>query len=151
MPALAERLAGAPQTSRERGAGPLEQRTTAFARGEFALVGDASGYVDAITGEGLSIAFHQAFAVVDAIERGDLEHYEVAARRIVALPNLVTRLLLFVERRPALRRRFVAAMAADSVLFSRLLAVHARQMPPGRFAVTGLARLAWRLLAASST
>ncbi|MDX1644573.1 MAG: NAD(P)/FAD-dependent oxidoreductase, partial [Thermoanaerobaculia bacterium] len=50
FPALAARLAGATVSSRDRGAGPLEQRVRAVAAGRVALVGDASGYIDAITG-----------------------------------------------------------------------------------------------------
>ncbi len=37
-----------------------------------ALVGDASGPRDAITGEGLALSFHQAVALVEAMAAGDL-------------------------------------------------------------------------------
>jgi len=53
-----------------RGAGPLRQRTAARVRNHVMLVGDASGYVDAITGEGLRLGFDQARAAVAAITSG---------------------------------------------------------------------------------
>jgi flavin-dependent dehydrogenase len=145
FPALAARLAGRPVTSRDRGAGPLRQRVRGVVRGSLALVGDAAGYVDAITGEGLSLAFQQAAALVAAAAGGDLAAYAAAHRRLGRVPDTLTRLLLAVERRPALRRRAVRALAADPALFSRLLAIHARQLPPTAFGPASAARLAWRL------
>lgn len=142
FPALARRLGGAPAASRDRGLGPLEQRTRGVYRGRVALLGDASGYVDALTGEGLSLAFHQAHALAAALAAGDLEPYAAACRRLRRLPDRLTRLLLAVERRPRLRRRVIAALAADPELFSRLLAIHARQRPPASLGLGGLLRLA---------
>ena len=69
-PELAARVAGAEPASELRGAGPFRQRTRARTEGRVLLVGDASGYVDAITGEGLRLGFEQARAAVDAIVRG---------------------------------------------------------------------------------
>ena len=69
-PRLAERLRGAEPASELRGAGPLRQQTTARTAGRVMLVGDASGYVDAITGEGLRLGFDQARAAIAAITSG---------------------------------------------------------------------------------
>jgi len=110
-----------------------------------ALVGDASGYVDAITGEGLALAFHQAFSLVEAIEAGNLGLYARAHRRHRRLPDAMTRALLFAERRPWLRRRAIAALAADPPLFRLLLGVHARTHPPSAVGFRGALRLAWGL------
>jgi flavin-dependent dehydrogenase len=158
FPALRRRLAGAPAASRDRGCGPLAQRPRRVARGRIALVGDASGYLDAITGEGLSLAFHQAFALVDtigAIDAGtarDLVPYERAHRRLRRLPEALIRLLLAAERRPWLRRRAVRALAADPGLFERLLGLHAGSLPVSALGVSGTlrlgGRLAWRLASA---
>ena len=145
FPRLAARLAGREVLSRDRGAGPLRQRVRGVVRGNVALVGDASGYVDAITGEGLSLAFHQAGALARALAAGDLAPYAAAQRRLGRLPDGTTRLLLAVERRPFLRRRAVRALAADPALFSRLLAVHAREAPLASLGWSGAARLVWRL------
>jgi flavin-dependent dehydrogenase len=145
FPRLAARLAGAPAVSRDRGAGPLERRPRAVWRGNLALVGDASGYLDAITGEGLALAFHQAEALVEALRGGDLAPYAAAHRRLRRLPDAFIALLLAVERRPWLRRRMIRALAAEPALFSRLLGVHARSVPLAEFGVRGAARLAWGL------
>lgn len=77
-PALAERLAGASPASELRGAGPLRQLTRRRTLGRVVLVGDASGYIDALTGEGMRIGFAQARAAVAAIVAGDPEAYERA-------------------------------------------------------------------------
>ena len=145
VPRLAERLAGAEPASKDRGCGPLRQRVRGVTRGRLALIGDAAGYVDAITGEGLSIAFHQAEALAEAIKAGDLQRYARRCRRIAALPDAMTRLLLFVERRPTLRRRVIRALAREPSVFSRLLAVHCRAVPVRRGFETA-PRLLWRLV-----
>ena len=150
FPRLAARLAGREVLSRDRGAGPLRQRVRGVVRGNLALVGDASGYVDAITGEGLSLAFHQADALARALAAGDLAPYAAAHRRLGRLPDGTTRLLLALERRPGLRRRAVRVLAADPALFSRLLAVHAREAPLASLGWTSAARLAWRLAKAGA-
>src|SRR5690606_20379056 len=51
VPALAARLDGAEGATALRGAGPFRQRAAQVRHGRVLLVGDASGYVDAITGE----------------------------------------------------------------------------------------------------
>lgn len=162
FPALARRFVGRPVISDDRGAGPLLQRVRGVVRGGIArdgaadgaagglaLVGDAGGYVDAITGEGLSLAFAQAEALVAAVVAGDLAAYAAAHRRLGRVPNTLTRLLLAVERRPALRRRAIRALAAEPALFSLLLAIHARERPATAFFPAGAARLAWRLATAA--
>ena len=40
-----------------------------MSRGNVALIGDASGTVDAITGEGLCLAFSQAMVLAECLER----------------------------------------------------------------------------------
>jgi flavin-dependent dehydrogenase len=148
FPGLATRLDGAPAASRDRGAGPLLQRPRGVCRGNVALVGDASGYVDAITGEGLAVALHQSAALIEALAAGDLARYASRHRRIGRLPDNMTALLLAVERRPWLRRRMVRALAAEPALFSRLLGIHARALPPARLGIDGALRLVYRLVTA---
>ena len=76
IPALAGRLRRAEPASTLRGAGPFRQRTTRRTHGRVMLVGDASGYVDAITGEGLRVGLSQAEAAVAAIAAGRPGSYE---------------------------------------------------------------------------
>lgn len=143
---LRRRLENAPLASKDRGAGPFLQRVKARSQGRVALVGDAAGYVDALTGEGLGLAFHQALALARALEVGELHSYEADCRRIVRAPEALTKATLLLSRFPRLRPKVVRVLAGDSALFSRLLAVqnHDRDLWPS--AALDLARLGGRLL-----
>lgn len=68
LPELADRLGDAAAVGPTLGAGPLRQRTTARTHGRVRLVGDASGYVDALTGEGLRVGLAQARAAVATLD-----------------------------------------------------------------------------------
>lgn len=148
FPRLAARLGAAAATSVRRGAGPLYRLARTVRRGRVFLVGDAAGYLDAITGEGLALGFQQARALVAAVTEDRPEAYERSVRRLTATPFGLIRLLLFAERRPWLRRRMVAALANDPELFARLLAVHAREASAREVGLGGAARLIGGLLAA---
>ena len=82
IPDLAARLEGARLLSSRRGAGPFRQRTRARTAGRVLLVGDASGYVDAITGEGLRLGFAQALSAVGCVVAKDPHRYEREWTRI---------------------------------------------------------------------
>ncbi|HSS75365.1 MAG TPA: NAD(P)/FAD-dependent oxidoreductase [Thermoanaerobaculia bacterium] len=148
FPALKKRVEGAPVASGDRGMGPLRQQVRAVTQGRVALVGDAAGYLDAITGEGLAVTLHESAALVEALLAGDLSRYTAAHRRINRLPNFMTSMVLALEPRPGLRRRVLRALAAEPSLFARLLGIHARTLPPRDIGFEGALRLAWRLVAA---
>jgi flavin-dependent dehydrogenase len=147
FPELARRLVGAELTGRERGAVTMMQSFRHVQRGNIALVGDASGSVDAITGEGLSLGFRQAMALADALKRGDLSGYEAAHRRMARRPALMGKLMLVLDGRAWLRERAIRAMARDARVFERLLEVHVGTKSRAHLAVTG-AMLGWRLVGA---
>lgn len=111
FPRLAPRLDG-PTVTSVRGAGPLRQCSERRVAGRVLLVGDASGYVDALTGEGIALGLAQARAAVDAVAAGRPHRYELAWRRLGWRHDLLTRALLSATRRPALRDRVVPAAAA---------------------------------------
>ena len=71
IPALASRVGGAAAASTLRGAGPFHQRTRRRRVGRVLLAGDSSGYVDAITGEGIRVGLAQAEAAIDCIAADD--------------------------------------------------------------------------------
>jgi flavin-dependent dehydrogenase len=110
FPALCDRLPDSGVTS-VRGAGPLLQRTSARVSGRVLLVGDAAGYVDALTGEGIAVAVACAGALVDCVVADDPGAYErrwlAASRRYRA----ITSSLLWARRRPALAQRIVPLAA----------------------------------------
>jgi len=147
FPQLAQRVGSAEVTGHERGAITMTQKLRHVQRGNVALVGDASGSVDAITGEGLSLGFRQAMALADALERRDLNRYEAAHRRLLRRPALMGRLMLVLDGRPRLRERAIRAMARDAQVFARLLAVHIGAKSQVHLAATG-AMLGWRLVGA---
>jgi len=95
---LRERLADASPTTPTKGAGPLRQHATSQSRGRVLLVGDASGYVDAITGEGLRLGFEQARAAVDAITGG--ADYDAAWRRVTREFRVLTSGLVWAAQSP---------------------------------------------------
>ena len=145
FPELHERLARAEQVSNERGAITATRRLRSVFRGRVALVGDASGSVDAITGEGLCVAFHQALALVDAIEREDLPEYARAHRRIARRPTFMADFMLLMDRWPLLQTRALQVFAKRPEIFAQLLAMHVGQLPIVDFAAASLG-LAWRML-----
>lgn len=111
FPALAARLSGLHPVAGVLGAGPLRQRTTRRRVGRVVLVGDASGYVDALTGEGISLGLAHARAAVAAIASGDLAGYEREWRRVSRRYAVLTGALLYAAQ-PAWSRRAIVPSAA---------------------------------------
>ena len=124
FPALQRRLESAPKLSSERGSVTASRRLQRVYRGHVALVGDASGSVDAITGEGLCLAFRQAAALADALESGDLAAYQRQHRKIARRPQWMARVLLSLGDHAVARRIALLAMQAQPKIFSALLAAH---------------------------
>lgn len=117
FPELQERLAGVPVQSAVRGAGPLRQRSHRRVEGRVLLVGDASGYVDALTGEGIALGLAHAHAAVAAIRKERPQTYERAWRRASWRYALLTHALVQSTRTAWMRRRIVPAAAALPPLF----------------------------------
>lgn len=105
-----------------RGAGPLLQRTSARTAGRVLLVGDAAGYIDALTGEGIAVALATARVLVDCVVADDPGAYERrwldASRRY----RTITSSLLWARRRPILASRIVPLAAGLPRVFGA--AVH---------------------------
>jgi flavin-dependent dehydrogenase len=131
FPALVARLADAPADSRPRGAGPFSQWSRSRVADRFVLVGDAAGYVDPITGEGVSMAFACAQALGEILPgalrrsatRESLFPYERAFAREFRRYALVCRSVLGLARRPRLRRPLLRFLSEHPRLFDRLIAV----------------------------
>jgi flavin-dependent dehydrogenase len=75
--------------------------------GRVLLVGDSAGYVDALTGEGLSLAFGCAQAAVARIAAGDLAAYERDYARITRRYRWITSALLWATQYSPVRERVV--------------------------------------------
>jgi len=120
FPELIQRLGAAP-AGRLRGAGPLEQRVRGVLAPGVALVGDAAGYLDALSGEGLALGFGSALALMGRFAAGELWRYPRDHRRITASYYRMTWLLLALARRPRCRAFAVRYLSRHPRLFSALL------------------------------
>jgi flavin-dependent dehydrogenase len=96
----------------ERGCGPLRQVVQRRVAGRVLLVGDAAGYEDALTGEGISLAVKQAGAAVAAIVEDRPQSYEQQWRRITRPYRLLTRGLVLSTAPRIGRRAIVPASSA---------------------------------------
>jgi menaquinone-9 beta-reductase len=100
-PELAARVADAAPLSELRGAGPFRQRRRARVAGRVLLVGDASGYIDALTGEGIRIGLAQARVAIAALAAGDPASYERSWRRVTREFRMLTAPLAALAASPA--------------------------------------------------
>ncbi|MBE1878915.1 NAD(P)/FAD-dependent oxidoreductase [Myceligenerans pegani] len=117
FPELRARLAGA-WAGPVLGAGPLRRRSRRRAAGRVRLVGDASGYVDALTGEGIRVGLAQADAVVRHLD--DLVAYERAWRSVTRDYRTLTTGLLAWASSPA-RGAIVPAAARAPWLYGTVV------------------------------
>jgi flavin-dependent dehydrogenase len=121
FPRLAHHLRGA-NPGRARGAGPMRQVVSRRVAGRVLLVGDAAGYEDALTGEGVSLAVKQAAAAVGAIADNMPASYESDWHRITRDYRLLTRGLVLTTVPTAARRAIVPACTLLPGVFEQ--AVH---------------------------
>ncbi|GHE61696.1 oxidoreductase [Streptomyces spiralis] len=119
--ALAARLPPEKAVTAVRGAGPLRQKARTRAHGRVLLVGDAAGYIDALTGEGLSLALTGAEALVANLRRSTPSRYETDWSRATRRHRLLTELLVGARQRPALAPRIVPAAACLPRLFTAVV------------------------------
>ena len=129
----------------ERGAVSVTRKLARVCSGRVALIGDASGGVDAITGEGLCLAFKQAALLGDCLASGNLAPYQAGHRVLARRPALMARMMLLLEQRAKLRGRVMHAFTTEPKLFARMLATHVGAVSPMDVATNGLA-LGWKML-----
>jgi flavin-dependent dehydrogenase len=146
-PDLKLRLTDEALGSRERGIVSYMHSLRAVHKDHVALVGDASGGVDAITGEGLRLAFRQAAALAVALEQNNLQNYAEAHRKLARRPMMMGHILLTLSRGERFRARVVQEFAKNPKLFSQFMAIHSGDMAPAQLFYTGAA-LGWRLVTA---
>jgi flavin-dependent dehydrogenase len=121
IPRLTQHLTSAKSTSKLRGAGPLRQDVRARSVGRVLLVGDAAGYVDALTGEGLRVGFAEAEAAVGAVVANDPKAYEAEWQRITRSYRWLTNGLLWASSNPIIRPLIVPAAQTLPSVFRRLV------------------------------
>lgn len=117
FPELRDRIAGRPHDP-DRAAGPLRQRVSSRAAGRVLLVGDAAGYVDALTGEGLGLAFGAAELLVKSVVAERPESYDRQWRQMTLRYRALTAALLAASSHATLRSGIVPAAAALPSMFT---------------------------------
>ena len=133
FPTLANRLRGVSPSDEIRVVGPLHQRTLFAGKGRTLLIGDAAGYLDAITGEGISNALEQAL-LLDSL-MGEVKnpkewnqlvnHYRIQQPKLLRKYYFLTRLTLLLHRRPWLTELVVQTFAKIPGLFDQILSLQA--------------------------
>jgi len=111
FPALEERVHGRPHGP-DRAAGPLRQKVSSRTAGRVLLVGDAAGYVDALTGEGLGLAFGAAELLVNCVIADRPGDYDRQWRQMTRRYRLLTAALLRASASAPFRSRIVPAARA---------------------------------------
>jgi len=121
FPALRERLGSARAVTAVLGAGPLRQRVRSRTAGRVLLVGDAAGYVDALTGEGIAVALRTSAELVRCILADRPASYDRAWQRVSWERRLLTASLLWARDRPLLAPRIVPAATRLPAVFTTIV------------------------------
>ena len=129
FPAVRARLGRSGHDSSTAGAGPFPRTARARAVDRLVLMGDAAGYVDAITGEGLSLAFEGALALGRALPGAlaagatatALAAWTRGEERRFARYAATARLVLGLARRPSARRAALGFLARHPRVFDGLV------------------------------
>ncbi len=142
FPALTERLTDAPAVDTALAAGPMERHTIRQLTDGVLLIGDAAGYLDALTGEGISLALAQALALDETVvpilvesgrkeilPRRDLLAYEQAYQAMIRPYYQVTHLALWLSHHPSLLEQAVTFLSRQPALFQSLLSANMGSIP----------------------
>ncbi|MFI9467191.1 NAD(P)/FAD-dependent oxidoreductase [Streptomyces sp. NPDC052492] len=121
FPGLAARLPPHAAVTPVRGAGPLRQRSRTRVHGRILFVGDAAGYVDALTGEGVCLALTGARALVTNLCRGTPGRYDADWSRATRRYRILTDLLVRARQQPALGPHIVPVAARLPRLFGAVV------------------------------
>lgn len=122
-----------------RGAGRLWQNVQSVIAPGVVLIGDAAGYMDAITGEGISLALEEAEAAASLgsllkqeglLSVEQLRAFDAAYKRITSNYRLTTRWLLRLSTRPRTVKFVVGILSARPWLMQALLSVNMGTMRP---------------------
>jgi flavin-dependent dehydrogenase len=140
-PDLAESLDGAEQSSELAGQMPLESRARRGVRPGMALLGDAAGFIDPVTGSGMAQALISAELLATTIARegrldaawDTLQDFDRRRRVLLRDTSLLTRFVLGMARRPFWAQQTLRLMNASPDLYGHLVGVAGgtRSLLPG--------------------
>ena len=123
LPAVAERLRHSQRLSAIRGAAPIGHRVARAGGRGWMLVGDAAGFIDPFTGEGIYRALRSARAAAEALAAGDegaADRYRAARRRAFAAKDALTWLVQGMLVAPPLMSHALRRLAARPELAATL-------------------------------
>lgn len=157
FPRLSVSLQGAEPSAGARAIGPMHQVARSPVSDGVGLVGDASGYLDAITGEGISLALAQVQALYDSIgpwmlsndrvpTARELQGYSRRISGMVRQHQSITRLVLFLSRKPRLAERAIKGLGRQPQLFRWLLSANMGAVPAASIPKLEIVRLATALV-----
>jgi flavin-dependent dehydrogenase len=118
FPALVERLRRVEGT-KTMAAGPFRHGNLKRVDGRVLFVGDASGYVDALTGEGIAVGLAQAKVAVESLIADRPGNYESQWRKVSRRSRGLTRALLFASSQDFIRGRLVRTAERHHRIFDR--------------------------------
>jgi flavin-dependent dehydrogenase len=118
FPALAARLARGEAVSTARGATSMRQRVRSRVAGRVLLVGDAAGYIDPLTGEGIAISLAAATELVGCLARDRPQDYERAWQRVTRRSRWITSGLLWARQQPGVGQAVVPLAARLPTVFA---------------------------------
>ena len=128
-PELAKRLEGAEQTTPLLATSPLAAQARSGVTPGFVLLGDAAGFLDPITGGGMTQALMTAELldryIPDSVSQDDswLWKFERARRALLFDYRILTRMVLWLADHPRLGQRLFWMMDALPSCFSHLIGV----------------------------
>jgi flavin-dependent dehydrogenase len=126
-PVLAERLEGAEQVTQLMGRSPLAARARAGVAPGMALLGDAAGFLDPITGGGMTQALMTAELLARYVKRGLravdkwLGDFERERRALLRDYRMLTEAVLWLAHHPWPGRKVVSVLHRWPALFSHLM------------------------------
>lgn len=135
-----------------RATGPLRNASRRPVADGVLLVGDAAGFTDGITGEGMSNALLSAEIAArvldEALAAGRLDCeslmlYAHERHRLVRDTEWLTEVVLWGIQRRWLVKRVVGRLASHPALFDRLLAIESGQATFASVGLSGWLELAW--------
>ena len=104
--------------------GPFWYRASTLAQGGVFLIGDAAGFTDPITGDGVATGLRQARAFAAALgSRNPERAYRQAHRRLTKDPRRVAALFLRLSRTPALVERAIRSQHRAPQTLTTLLGI----------------------------
>jgi flavin-dependent dehydrogenase len=112
-------------------AGPFPASATRAWRSNLLLAGDAAGFFDGISGEGMSLALVSAQQCAQAVHAylsdGREKHfaaYDRRRRHLARNSTLLARLSLFLAAHPSLGERVIGNLARRPATFAKLVAIN---------------------------